>query len=366
MISVKDEIFEQKILFKKNYNLNKLLDSLKNPQDNFKVINVVGTNGKGSTSNFIFSGLKTKYEKVGLFTSPAFLYHNERIKFNNDYISDEDLKRILNDNKEIIKKFELTFFEIWTYIAILFFNEKKIDIAVIEAGIGGLKDSTNLFNNQIAVCVTSIDFDHTEILGNKIEEILFQKISIAKKGVPIFLSRDNYKYKKIINQINLNQKIYCKKINDPVYFQKLNKGLAKEVLKYLEIDFSLKWKSSLGRFTILKEKPFLILDGCHNMDGAKKLIKNIKNIKNIKIIFGSSLNKEQLKIIKILKKASKKIYLTEFEHPKSWEIDEKLYKNENIIKDWRKFYLNNKNENIIVCGSLYFIPIFYEWFKEID
>ncbi|QHX36315.1 folylpolyglutamate synthase/dihydrofolate synthase family protein [Spiroplasma sp. BIUS-1] len=363
MISVEEKLIPSDIIFKKNYNLQKLLNDIGNPQNNFKVINTVGTNGKGSTSNFIFNGLKTKFKNVGLFISPAFINQNERIQLNSEMISDEDLKRLLNENNEVIKKYELTFFEIWTLLAILYFNEKKVEVAVIEAGIGGVKDSTNVFENQLAVCVTSLGLDHQEVLGNTIEQIAYQKLGIAKKGVKIFISADNIKYKKIINKVNNNYKVFAKKIPDKVYYQSFNKGLAKEVLNYLGIIYEEFNTTPLGRFSILKKEPLLILDGCHNYDGALKLSKQIKKIKNLIIVFGSSEGKDQKSILEVFKKLKKEIFITEFNHPKAWKIDHSKFADYKIINDWEKFLKDNQERNILVCGSLYFIPQVYEWFK---
>ncbi|AUM62316.1 bifunctional folylpolyglutamate synthase/dihydrofolate synthase [Spiroplasma monobiae] len=362
MISVEENLIPSEIIFKKNYNLKRLLEDMNNPQNNFKVISIVGTNGKGSTSQFIFSGLKTKFKRVGLFISPAFLNQNERIQINSEMISDKDLKRLLSENNDLIKKYELTFFEIWTFIAILYFNEMKIDIAVIEAGIGGIKDSTSVFENQLAVCVTSLGFDHQEVLGYTIEEIIYQKIAIAKKGVKIFISADNSKYKKIINRVNDNEKVFAQKYTDPIHFQTFNKGLAKDVLAYLGIPFDNFHVTPLGRFSVLREEPLFILDGCHNYDGAYKLSKQIRGIDNLIILFGSSEGKEQFKMLEIFRKQKKDIYLTEFDHMKSWSIDKNKFAKYKIVEDWKEFLKSNQDKNVLVCGSLYFIPLVYTWF----
>ncbi|ALD65977.1 bifunctional folylpolyglutamate synthase/dihydrofolate synthase [Spiroplasma cantharicola] len=364
MISVEENLIPSEIIFKKSYNLKKLLEDLGNPQNSFKVINVVGTNGKGSTSQFIFSGLKTKFKKVGLFISPAFLNQNERIQYNSKMISDEDLKRILSKNEKLIKKYELTFFEIWTFIAILYFHELQIDIAVIEAGIGGLKDSTNVFEKQLAVCVTSLGLDHQEILGETIEEIIYQKLNIAKENVKIFLSADNIKYKKIIKTINDNPKVFTKKFIDPVYFQSFNKGLAKAVLNYLGIAVDSFNEAPLGRYSLLRSDPIFIIDGCHNHNGALKLSKQIKDIEDLIILFGASEGKNYKRILNVFRKRKKNIFLTEFDHKKSWKINQQEFANYTIINNWKNFLTENKNKNILVCGSLYFIPLVYKWMEK--
>ncbi|AOG60033.1 folylpolyglutamate synthase [Spiroplasma helicoides] len=360
MISVSQEIIPSSILFRKQYNLKKLLEDLNNPQDNFKVINVVGTNGKGSTSTFIYKNLFQKYRNVGLFTSPAFLYHNERIQVNNEFIPDDFLKKSIGNNFDLFKKYELTFFEIWTFIAIEYFNFKKIEIAVIEAGIGGVKDATSVFNNQICVCVTSIGLDHIEVLGNKIENIIENKIKIAKHNSKIYTTKKNYNYLEHFKKYTSNEIIFCEDFDDKTY-QKYNKGIAKKVLESLGITYDINTEPPLGRQTILNKDPLFIIDGCHNLDGAQELVKSIKNIEEFTILFGSSVGRENNDMVKFLDSRFKNFYVTKFDHMKAWDLN--LVNAKNKVYDWKEF-LKNSDCNILVCGSLYFIPLVYDWYKE--
>ncbi|ASP27833.1 folylpolyglutamate synthase [Spiroplasma corruscae] len=363
MIRVDESFIETKILFRKKYNLKKLLEDVGNPQNNIKVINVVGTNGKGSTSKFIYDGLRTKYQNVGLFISPAFIYQNERVQANGQYIDDESLKKIYEDNKKTFLEYELTFFEIWTFIAIVYFNAKGVEYAVIEAGIGGKLDCTNLFNNQVAVCLTSISFDHTELLGNTIEEIIDHKINITKLNNPVFISNDNIKYKKIINKYTSLNIVYTKKAKSNISYQKANVGLAKKVLDYLGIKVST-FIPPIGRFTILREKPLLLIDGCHNIDGLMKFTKDAKKYKNFKLVYASSKDKDYLTSLNFLRKKFKNIYITEFNHQKSWIVPNELKGKYTFIDNWQSFLDKNIYNNIVVCGSLYFIPQVLEWYRS--
>ncbi|QGS51515.1 Mur ligase family protein [Spiroplasma tabanidicola] len=359
MINVEEEIVPMSLFFKKQYNLKKLLAEQKNPQNNFKVISVVGTNGKGSTSNYIYKNLYKNNKSVGLFFSPAFIYHNERIQVNNQWIEDEILLKIIEDSKPLFEKYELTFFEIWTYIAIVYFNLKKIELAVVEAGIGGMKDATSLFENQIAVCLTSIGFDHTDVLGNKIENIIENKIKIVKNNNKIYTTINNYKYDDIFKSFVSNEIIYCEPTNNLTY-QKYNQGIAKEVLKLFNIQFDANTNVPLGRQSVLKEDPNFIIDGCHNFNGAEELVKSIKDLDKYTILFASSKGRENSEMVAFLKSKCKEFYVTTFDHFKAWELN--LVNEDNKVYDWKQFLNDNINKDILVCGSLYFIPLVYRWF----
>ncbi|QBQ07287.1 folylpolyglutamate synthase [Spiroplasma gladiatoris] len=361
MISVEKNIIPTELFFKKEYNLKKLLNDKGNPQNNFKVINVVGTNGKGSTANYLYNNLNSKYKSVGLFFSPAFLFHNERIQVNNNYIDDKTLLELINNNTKLFLKYELTFFEIWTYIAIEYFNKMKVEIAVIEAGIGGVKDSTNLFENQLAVCLTSLGFDHVEVLGNSIESIIENKIKIVKNNNKIYTTSINKQYENIFKSFVNNKIIYCEPTNDLTY-QKYNQGIAKKLLEDLNIKSFNFQKTLLGRRTILNKEPSFIIDGCHNLDGAIALVNSIDNIKDYTILFTSSKGRENNEMIEFLKNKCKEFYVTTFDHIKAWNFD--LVQNKNKVFNWKQFLNDNIKKNILVCGSLYFIPLVYEWYGE--
>ncbi|ATZ21267.1 bifunctional folylpolyglutamate synthase/dihydrofolate synthase [Mesoplasma tabanidae] len=364
MISVDKFLIPIQQRFQNEYNLDKVLKALNNIEKNIPVINVVGTNGKGSTSFFLSNGLKTKYEKVGLFISPAFLYHNERIQINNEPISDEDLKKYILKANNFIKKYNLTFFEIWTLIAIMYFNDRNVDIAVIEAGIGGIKDSTNLFSNQIATILTSVSFDHTEILGNNIADIIYQKVNIAKDNTFLFVSADNEKYKSIIKDSIMNNVkiIYSEKYeNAKIEYQKGNKGVVKTVLEYLGVeDFScLELNTLKGRFTELEyNNKKIIIDGAHNVDGIRALISSIENKENWTILYGAIEGKEHNKILELLDENFENVNITTFDFHKAW--DTSLIKHSNKVKEWKEF-IELSDKNLIICGSLYFVPLVYKY-----
>lgn len=364
MIKVNDEFIPIQKRFSNQYNLKKVLDHLGNPEQKIPTINIVGTNGKGSVSFYLSKGLMKKYNKVGLFISPAFLYQNERIQINNQLISDDDLHQYLTKITPLIDNYHLTFFEIWTLIMILYFADQKVDIAVIEAGIGGIKDPTNLMCNQLLTLLTSVSLDHVEVLGNSIDKILEQKVGIAKPNTTLISSFDNIdKFDQIVELAPKVKIIQAQKIADVVEYQQSNKGLVKAAFQFfgIENDSVFNLNPPLGRFTILNKNPYFIIDGAHNQNGIEKLIKSIKKLEQkFIILFASSAEKDYQANLQLLNQNFDNVYVADFVHEKAWDFS--LINNQNKVRDWQTFLINHKKENIIVCGSLYFIPQVYEWY----
>ena len=181
----------------------RLLKFLKNPQDNFKTIHLAGTNGKGSTAAIINSILITNGYKVGLYTSPHLISFNERIRVNGVTITDEEIISFMKHVEPAINEIKSTFFEVTTAMAFYHFNNNDVDIAIIETGLGGRLDSTNIVNPSLTV-MTPISLDHRDILGNTIEKIAKEKAGIIKRGVPLITA----------NQVNNVSKILEKRIRE--------------------------------------------------------------------------------------------------------------------------------------------------------
>jgi dihydrofolate synthase/folylpolyglutamate synthase len=193
----------------------RLLEVCGNPQDNFMSIHIAGTNGKGSTSAMISSILIEAGYNVGLYTSPHLLKFNERIRVNGVPISDERIVEFMAQYKPAINEIESTFFETTTAMAFDCFNKKKVDVAVIETGLGGRLDSTNVLKPKITI-ISSITADHTEILGNDLETIAFEKGGIIKNGVPLILASQSEEVKNVLLEIadRKNVKVtYCNENN---------------------------------------------------------------------------------------------------------------------------------------------------------
>ena len=176
-----------------------LLKSLKNPQDNFKTIHLAGTNGKGSTAAIINSILIANGYKVGLYTSPHLISFNERIRVNGATITDEEIISFMKHVEPAINEIKSTFFEVTTAMAFYHFNNNNVDIAIIETGLGGRLDSTNVVNPSLTV-MTPISLDHRDILGSTIEKIAKEKAGIIKRGVPLITANQVKNVSKILEK----------------------------------------------------------------------------------------------------------------------------------------------------------------------
>ena len=295
-----------------------LLEKLGNPQDELKVIHVAGTNGKGSICRYVYEVLQAAGYQTGLYTSPYIEVFNERIEFDGAYISDEDLNRcsevVLAKAEEMVKEGEEspTEFEVVTAIAFLYFKEQKADYVVLEVGLGGRGDSTNVVKHPLACVIASISLDHTDRLGETIPEIAFEKAGIIKAGCPVISATDRAEAKEVFIR-------RAEELDAPFYdVQKLSYEITEQTLagyrfeteilgKKYDIEISMlgkhqiqnalaalytiallneqgsitvtmeaikqgfRWAKQIGRFEILKRDPFVIIDGAHNPDGSNAL-----------------------------------------------------------------------------------------------
>ncbi|MEL1236076.1 MAG: folylpolyglutamate synthase/dihydrofolate synthase family protein [Candidatus Neomarinimicrobiota bacterium] len=284
----------------------RLLKLLKNPQDNFKSIHVAGTNGKGSTAAIIYSILIANGYKVGLYTSPHLINFNERIRVNGVTITDEEIISFMKHVEPAINEIKSTFFEVTTAMAFYHFNNNDVDIAIIETGLGGRLDSTNVVNPRLTV-MTSISLDHRDILGDTIEKIAKEKAGIIKKGVPMVT----------VNQVNNVSKILEKRVKEkesvmhicpnPESVKLCSDGTSFEVngnnfktsligehqaqnaalaiattklfnskISYETIDKGLRNVYWPGRLQLVSDK--IYYDVAHNEDGIKSVLKNLNRM----------------------------------------------------------------------------------------
>ena len=292
-----------RIAYKENLeNISFLLNKIGNPQNNFKCIHVAGTNGKGSVSYMLSKLLKEENYRVGLFTSPHLLTFRERIQLNNEYIDKESVIQFVKKYKSLSQFVNFSFFEFTTAMAFWFFNKNNVDIAIIECGLGGRLDSTNVIHPILSI-ITSISLDHANILGNNLISIANEKAGIIKKNTPVLISSQNKndvinvfseRAKKLSSSIFYSKKIVNKysNINLPNY-QLFNIELvksAKIILSQVGIKFSknksdkiiegyYKKNSFLGRWTIIQKKPLIICDIAHNIQGLKSVFSSVKKRK---------------------------------------------------------------------------------------
>ena len=306
-------------------NIIKACKILNNPQKKIKTIHIAGTNGKGSTAHMLASILQEAGYKTGLYTSPHLKDFRERIKINGKTIDKKYIINFIKENQLEFEKINMSFFEFTVAMAFNYFTDSKVDIAIIETGLGGRLDSTNIINPELSI-ITNIGLDHTNLLGNTIEKIAFEKAGIIKKNTPIIIGRKQDKTKEIFKSIakEKNAKLYYndnpKNITTDVKgdYQNENIGTAIKAIEVLNWNISneqinkginniLKNTGLEGRWQKLSENPLTICDVGHNEDGIKNILRQIEKTKFNKLhfIFGSVNDKVLTNVFKLLPKKAK-------------------------------------------------------------
>lgn len=290
-----------------------LLNHLNNPEKKLKCIHVAGTNGKGSTSHLLASVLQEAGYKVGLYTSPHLKDYRERIKINGKMISEEFVCSFINENKNFLEKNDLSFFEMTVGLAFSYFDENKTDINIIEVGMGGRLDSTNVITPEISV-ITNIGLDHTQFLGNTLEKIAFEKAGIIKENIPVVIGEYTPETKNVFIEIaeNQNSKIYfagddnnLKLIKSELNgnYQIKNERTVLKTLQVLNENKTINLTNKTiengfkkviqntglqGRWQKIHENPTVVCDTAHNKHGLEEVIKQITSQKfsNLHIVLG--------------------------------------------------------------------------------
>jgi len=321
-------------------------------------IHIAGTNGKGSTAYFIEQILAHRGLTTACFTSPHITSITERIRLNGSDIDTETFNNLFKQLKTLIEKHTLSYFEALTLIAYKFFKDNMPDVAIIETGLGGRLDSTNILNNKIPV-ITSISKDHTEYLGNDIFKIADEKIAIAKNNPLVFIG-DNDEYMNIY----LDDKLRTKNIvradysdQDYLGFQSIyanNLKLAEAVSDYIA-EGDVPENISLPKCRGEKIGQF-ILDGAHNEDALHKLASRFKDYKPV-VIFSSTQDRDTASLIKIVEEFADKLIITSIPdndrsiNPES--ITTKHIKERDPLNALKIAVELKRNADILVCGSLY-------------
>lgn len=318
-------------------NINSLLLKIGNPEKTLRCIHVGGTNGKGSTSSMIYSVLRKAGYNVGLYTSPHLKRFNERIKINDTEIKNKEIVDYYLQLKKISGGvfFNSSFFEITTAIAFMHFKKKNVDFAVLEVGLGGRLDATNVATPLISV-ITNVDYEHTNLLGDTIEKIAFEKAGIIKKNVPVVTGAEG-KALEVIKKISDEKHSEMRTANKPAgnikllnlkgRFQLKNAAVAIKTLEVLnkryrlnirkkDIIFGIENAKWPARMQFLKKN--VIIDCAHNPAGMKVLCSELLRIKakekfeNIIFVFGVLLDKNYKEMISAMLSVNpKKIILAE-------------------------------------------------------
>jgi len=342
-------------------NIENFLAVLGNPQDSLKTFHIAGTNGKGSTSSFIASILTEAGYKTGLYTSPHFVKFNERVKIANKQIDDEFITDFFTEHYDYIMANGLTFFEVTTAIAFQYFKINNVDYAVIETGLGGRLDATNVLKPMASV-ITSISLEHTSILGNTYAEIAAEKAGIIKPGKNVFIGRLNdearetikqkcalqnanlYEIKNYVNGIDdklsfKNNKVIVDSLVSPLRgeYQRYNAALAVlAVTETLEINEAAVIKKGLEnvsintglecRFENYSDKPRVIFESAHNPEGItvfiKEFIKDSSLYKKRTLLFGVMRDKSVEEMLKMLAPCFDQIVFTSIQYDRCATIEE--------------------------------------------
>ncbi len=396
--------------FGDKYDLSRMIlatNMLNNPEKELTVIHVAGTNGKGSTVAYLKNILLAQNYNVGTYTSPYIVRFNERITYNNDDITDEELLHYINIvaklHFEVIEKHDdiITFFELITLISLLYFKDKKCDYVIYEVGLGGLLDATNIVL-PIITAITNVSYDHMHILGGTLEEIAINKLGIVKNKIPLVTTENNPELRDVF-------KVYCEKKQADLIFvneeditnkhfgnetnfsyknsdftirmlgthQLLNASLAIEIIYQLNhlkktnvalsnIQLGLLKTNWPGRLEVFGN---IILDGAHNIGGIKALKESIETLykgKYIKALYTSMTDKEYFDIIKVLESFVDEIHFTEFDYPRCetannlYEVSSHPHKylEDNVHTSFESLKTGLKdNEILLIVGSLYFISL---------
>jgi dihydrofolate synthase/folylpolyglutamate synthase len=387
------------------------------PQNKIKTIHVAGTNGKGSTSHMLAAIFQQCGYKTGLYTSPHLKDFRERIKVNGEFIEEKFVISFVEKMKNVSENIDPSFFELTVVMALQYFNEQKVDIAIIETGLGGRLDSTNIITPELSI-ITNIGYDHMNILGDTLEKIAFEKAGIIKNKIPvvigesipetkdIFLEKakqcsaeiifaeDLFKIRNVVLH-NKNLEVEVAEINPDSHrdqkekytldlhgiYQKKNLLTVLAAINTLnKLGYKLekenintalatvkKLTGLYGRWDVIHECPTVALDVAHNEDGIKQLLHQItlSNYNRLHIVFGIVKDKDSNKILSLLPKEAI-YYFTKAQIPRALPEGELIKKAKAHNLNGEKYSEVNealaaairdadKEDLIVVCGSVYLV-----------
>ncbi len=390
-----------------------LCDSLKNPETKFKSIHIAGTNGKGSVSHMLAAILQTAGYKTGLYTSPHLKDFRERIKVNGDMITEEFVIDFTKKIKPLIEKINPSFFEITVAMAFDYFAQQKIDVAIVETGLGGRLDSTNIINPELSI-ITNIGWDHMNLLGDSLEKIAFEKAGIIKENIPVVvgevLAATESVFAKTAIEKNTSLHIASKKrqvtdwdwhknelvaevseahhtdhkvyhLDLPGIYQTKNLLTVLEACSQLQqqgwkiddniihkgLQHTKKLTGLHGRWEIIHHAPLVVLDVAHNIDGIKQLVQQAELTEHhqLHIVIGMVKDKEVEKVLALLPKHAS-YYFTKAQIPRALPEEELMEKGNQLrlkgdsfpnVNDALEFALQHAHPDdmIIVCGSVFLV-----------
>lgn len=381
--------------------MKRALNLLNQPQDRFPTIHIAGTNGKGSTAAMTAEILKRSHYKVGLTISPHIEDLRERIQVNGNWISQDEFVHLHLYLKKRLDFIKPTYFEWIILMAFLYFAESRVDIAVLETGLGGRWDATNVVSPLVGA-ITNVSYDHQEFLGNELPQILAEKLEIFKPGMVAWTSLEDPSLLVVMEQ-------YCRTRDIPLYkiknyfksvdlesfsifdYRRLSCGLKGEhqkknaalavalVYSLIQKGYSIrpgaivdgllkvKWP---GRLELIFQKPKILLDGAHNLAGIQTLVAYLKSQgKKYHLVFGAVNDKPFKDMAILLAPFAKSFCWASFESPRSYSVEEtkKIVDglNASLLKEtfmqvdqknWKNYCsMISPDDTILVCGSLYLV-----------
>lgn len=400
--------------FKKDLtNIKLLCDHLGNPEKQFKSIHIGGTNGKGSTSHMLAAVLQTSGYKTGLYTSPHLYDFRERIKINGTVVSEEFVVSFVEQTQQLVDDIQPSFFEITVAMAFCYFAQQQVDIAVIEVGLGGRLDSTNIIT-PVASVITNIGWDHMNMLGDTLEQIATEKAGIIKSSIPVIIGEKTEETSSVFEQIAGERKA-------PLYFAQEYFTINSFELKLAQLDVTvsdvvkrqdkrfitdlpgiyqtknictvlqtievlkengfsitadairdglqsvLQLTGLHGRWEVIKERPTVVLEVAHNEDGLRQMMAHIKalSFNKLHVIYGMVKDKEANKVLPLLPQKAR-YYFTQAHIPRALPAQELkevavTYSLHGDAYDHVNNALTaalqeaNENDLIVVCGSIFLV-----------
>ena len=350
-------------------NMRELLKRLENPQDSLKFVHISGTNGKGSVLAYVSAVFKEAGYRTGRYISPTLFSYREKIQVNESFIGREDLARLTEEVKKAAEEMQNsgkgfpTIFEIETALAFLYFAEQKCDIVILETGLGGALDATNVITTSVMEVITSISMDHMEFLGDTLGKITLQKAGIIKPHTSVVSAVQDMEAMEVIRDVCRKKEcvfdtVNQEQIKDISYgyegqsfsykdwknikislmgsYQIKNAALALEAIEALrKLGYELNdkavyqgmktavWK---GRFTVISKEPFIIMDGAHNQAAAEELVRSLKLYypgKKFYYIFGMFRDKDYHQVIRLTAPLAEHIVTVETpENPRALPAEE--------------------------------------------
>ena len=356
------------------------------PERKFKTVHVGGTNGKGSTSHMIASILQEAGYKVGLYTSPHLKNFTERIRINGGEIPKSKVTSFIEQHKDFLEKQQLSFFEMNVGMAFDFFAQEKVDIAIIEVGLGGRLDSTNIIIPEISV-ITNIGLDHTQFLGDTLPEIAFEKAGIIKNKVPVIIGEKQNQVSAVFLEKAkaMNAAILFASEDEHVYrsdllgvYQQKNARTAVAAVRHLN-EFEVSQENILngllqvvknthlkGRWQVLQETPRVICDTAHNKEGLSLVLDQLQkeSYKKLHIVLGVVADKNLEDILSLFPRNASYYFCTpnvprgmsvEYLYDISIKFDLIGKKFSSVAKAYKEALLNANQEDIIYVGGSTFV-----------